>query len=307
MNRPTPKQILSGYEGPGVNQYMLEEVYFSDVCIDEPSSGTDEKKEFHLNPQNARYVNGKYYFDYPALWYESVCNNKAIGLRRIDCFAKSLDMHFTAYVKRKAATGTEEDPRKLNVIVTAGRNDSIDKILSTICAQLNSHFRNSDTWNTDPKDYPEFHYNYDIDTQKARIWLEPVLGSKTAKKWAFYLEKYNDDFANAFNIEIGDKTYPEEPAEPTTRLNGTTELVFKAWSRQDAFLHASFVSGTSFNYLGRSGEFYTKPSKMYPWHGNTREFWLEVSSDGKKPRAIPHLKFIVELCYIYNDRHYKAQ
>ena len=39
------------------------------------------------------------------------------------------------------------------------------------------------------------------------------------------------------------------------------------WNRRDIFVHASFVNGTSFQFFGRNGEFYPKPSKMYRFNG----------------------------------------
>ena len=44
------------------------------------------------------------------------------------------------------------------------------------------------------------------------------------------------------------------------------------WNRESLFVHASFVNGTSFQVLGKSGEFYPKPSKMYRFNGNSPDF-----------------------------------
>ena len=67
----------------GESKYMLEEIYFSDLC------GDIENKDANgeiigINPQKAWFDNGKYRFQFPSLWYQSTCNNKAIGLRNIE-------------------------------------------------------------------------------------------------------------------------------------------------------------------------------------------------------------------------------
>ena len=79
------------------------------------------------------------------------------------------------------------------------------------------------------------------------------------------------------------------------------------WNRESLFVHASFVNGTSFQVLGKSGEFYPKPSKMYRFNGNSPDFYFELSYDGIHP--IPHkfARFVVQLAYIYNDADYMAE
>ena len=52
--------IMSGKPPKGVNKYMLEEVYFSEVCEEDASKGN--------NPQCARFIDGKYYFNFPDLF-----------------------------------------------------------------------------------------------------------------------------------------------------------------------------------------------------------------------------------------------
>ena len=79
------------------------------------------------------------------------------------------------------------------------------------------------------------------------------------------------------------------------------------WNREFLFVHASFVNGTSFNYLGRSGEFYPKPSKMYRFAGGTNRFYFEVSYDGRTPITDKVCDFCIDLAYIYYDKNYNAK
>ena len=79
------------------------------------------------------------------------------------------------------------------------------------------------------------------------------------------------------------------------------------WSRSDIFVHASFVSGTSFQYLGRNGDFFPKPSKMWSFTGNSTEFQMWLTQDGKKPIDVKDVSFIVELTFIYSNSEYQAE
>ena len=79
------------------------------------------------------------------------------------------------------------------------------------------------------------------------------------------------------------------------------------WNRESLFVHASFVTGTSFQVLGKNGEFYTKPSKMYRFNGNSPDFYFELSYDGIHPIRHKFARFIVQLAYIYNDADYMAE
>ena len=79
------------------------------------------------------------------------------------------------------------------------------------------------------------------------------------------------------------------------------------WDRESIFVHASFVNTNSFGVLGQSGEFYTKPSKMYRFNGNSPEIWFELSYDGIVPQKHKFARFIIELSFIYNDADYMAE
>ena len=79
------------------------------------------------------------------------------------------------------------------------------------------------------------------------------------------------------------------------------------WDHANIFVHASFVNGTSFQYLGRNGDFFPKPSKMWRFNGNSTEFVLYLTQDGKRPINVKEVSFIVELTFIYSDSEYQAE
>jgi hypothetical protein len=71
----------------------------------------------------------------------------------------------------------------------------------------------------------------------------------------------------------------------------------------DIFLHASFVSNSTSGYLGRGGEFYPKPSKIYPDDGQSF-FYIETSLDGHNRVALPYDNFILELSFIIDSDNF---
>jgi hypothetical protein len=76
-------------------------------------------------------------------------------------------------------------------------------------------------------------------------------------------------------------------------------FLFKnVWNRRDLYFHASFVNHTAFNYLGKAGDFYMEPNKLYKADGITQEFFLEMSLDGMTPVDLPFEDFDVELSLI---------
>jgi hypothetical protein len=70
------------------------------------------------------------------------------------------------------------------------------------------------------------------------------------------------------------------------------------------FIHASFVSSSAAGYLGRGGEFYTQPNKIYPADFPTNQFYFEVSFDGLRTLQLPFVNFIVDLIFLIDaDDH----
>jgi hypothetical protein len=78
------------------------------------------------------------------------------------------------------------------------------------------------------------------------------------------------------------------------------------WNRRGLFLHASFVSNSAVGYLGRDGEFYTEPSKMYPVENPAPTFSIETSIDGYNRIALPYVNWIVELSFILDADEYQG-
>lgn len=300
INYTNVKNIMGNRKSRGVSKYMLEEVYFSDSCKDSIEE-RDGETITRINPQNAWFDNGRYRFNFPALWYSANCSNKTIGLRRIEARAKSYYIEATFSIIRKSPTGPGAS-RKFSLATHILPEYSIEYIASNICRLINNKIDQlikNKGLSTDPEDYCKLYFEYDIYNNNLSFNLLPLI-EDTEKKFYLTVETTTDDFYSLFNIENNDLS--------NINQDESSSVVFPSvWNRRYLYIHASFVTGTSFNYLGRSGEFYTKPSKMYPFNGNSADFYFEVSYDGKNPVKTRNFDFVIDLCYIYDDREYQAE
>jgi anthranilate synthase/phosphoribosyltransferase len=79
------------------------------------------------------------------------------------------------------------------------------------------------------------------------------------------------------------------------------------WDRENLFIHASFVTYTSRQYLGRGGEFYYKPSKIYYFGNSSQQFYLWVSFNGIDKVKLYYENFIIELALLLDSKHYQSE
>ena len=301
MMKTSISTIMSGKPPKGINKYMLEEVFFSESCKlpDEYARGGGN------NPQNARFVDGKYYFNYPELWYNNSATNKAIALRKIDLNTGSLNLKFDVVVKRTQAGQTNPATRKYTLSQSVKPNQSTSNILENIARTLTNAFsarNNGNMFRDTPLDFVSY---YDYKNQRALLKLQrDYTADPETHYFSWYIENLNEDAKHFFNIEQN----PIQTGNPHTNKDGKMEHAFNhIWNREFLFVHASFVNGTSFNYLGRSGEFYTKPSKMYRFGGAPQQFYFELSFDGRNPIRERFGEFCIDLAFIYHDKDYQAE
>ena len=304
MNSQAVKNIVNGTEGRGINKYMLEEVYFSTSCEDENATKN--------NPQNAHYEGGRYYFDFPDLWYNHLSHNKAIGLRRIDLYPDPLNLEFRLVLKR-AKDGVQNSEIPLYISMAISPNQTMKSILDDICRQATRFYNSTGDgtakWASKDKTCRFIaNYNYASSIGSIEAVRTYVLneGEVDAYHFALKIDTLNDDAKKFFNIKDGDEFPGYIPT--TGGKDGTLKYESPGmWNREFLFVHASFVNGTSFNYLGRSGEFYPKPSKMYKFAGGSNRFYFELSYDGRTPIRDKVADFCIDLAYIYYDKNYNAQ
>ena len=106
VRRSVVDSVMKPHRTRGESKYMLEEIYFSDLC------GDIENKDANgeiigINPQKAWYDNGKYRFQFPSLWYQSACNNKAIGLRNIELSPDAVKFRLQVKFYERGSTESE--------------------------------------------------------------------------------------------------------------------------------------------------------------------------------------------------------
>ena len=292
--------IMSGKPPKGVNKYMLEEVYFSEVCEEDASKGN--------NPQCARFIEGKYYFNFPDLWYNNLSNNKAIGLRKIDLRAGSLNLALSMEFKRcRSGSGVDPQPKTVPIRIVARPNESTYSILETICRYANVFIGRGGkgAWSSDAEKTIKLvpFYNYEHSTATIQIQRDYTM-ERDPYTFSFKIYDLNEDAREFFNVKTDELPYEEaEKGEDGTQIYTFNDV----WNREFLFVHASFVNGTSFNYLGRSGEFYPKPSKMYRFGGSSQQFYFELSYDGRNPCKKRIGAFCIDLAFIYHDKDYQAE
>jgi hypothetical protein len=252
---------MSGKPPKGINKYMLEEVFFSQSCV----VPEDNNKEAENNPQYARFVDGKYYFNYPDLWYNNISNNKAVALRKIDLNSGSLNLKFDIVVNRLIAGHSNFTKRTCAINISVRPNQSTYAVLDTITRTATNYFavrsNNRTVWPNDPEKTIKFEPYYDYRTSMATLTMERTYQADPETHYfSWYLANLNEDAKQFFNVAMN----PIQTSNPKQAEDGTMTHNFNhIWNREFLFVHASFVNGTTFNYLGRTGEFYTKPSKMY--------------------------------------------
>lgn len=299
MRQSVVNSIMKPHRTRGESKYMLEEIYFSDLCGDVENKDANGKI-IGINPQKAWFDNGKYRFQFPSLWYQSTCNNKAIGLRSITLVPDAVRFR-TSVIIHKNVSDDPETPQwqridAFRVNFTEFPDTNLVWIISDLMLTIKNRVEK------DLKDEPiDFSWYYNYRNQDLSLAV-------------FEKETMEDKYGMQFQV---DSEFEEESACGMVELLNTTysylstiksEFNFEnVWNRESLFVHASFVNGTSFQVLGKNGEFYTKPSKMYRFNGNSPDFYFELSYDGIHP--IPHkfARFVVQLAYIYNDADYMAE
>ena len=300
MKQSVINSIMKPHRTRGESKYMLEEIYFSDICGD--NENKDDNGQFiGINPQKAWFDNGKYRFQFPPLWYQSTCNNKAIGLRSITLVPDTVRFRADVYIYKTNSDdpGVEdwEEIDNFRAIIQEPSERGILYIISEFMLLIKNHV------DATLKDEAIiFDWGYSYKTQELSIAV------------------FSDDYQKARNYGVRfnvDAMYESESQCGLIELLNTTYKYlntisdsfdfYNVWNRESLFVHASFVNGTSFQVLGKSGEFYPKPSKMYRFNGNSPDFYFELSYDGIHPIQHKFARFIVQLAYIYNDADYMAE
>ena len=288
-------QIIKPHRTRGESKYMLEEIYISDICGD--LENRDESgRLISINPQRAWFDEGKFRFQFPSLWYQSDCNNKAIGLRSIKLQPENVAFTVKMHVMKRNPQEQYDEHAAFDIFLQFPPETPIYEILSTFAIKFDEVARTEC-----PDDDLIMVWTYNAKTSVASFKIEsadPDVADDTWRMFIDEIEQYEGEcgFLECFN------TTAEYLAIATRKFTFND-----VWNRQSLFVHASFVNGTSFQVLGQSGEFYHKPSKMYRFNGNSPDFYFELSYDGIHPQRHRFARFVIQLAYIFNDADYMAE
>jgi hypothetical protein len=267
--------IKNNNKTDGMSKTLIEEIY-------QGSEYSDNK-----SPHNATYESGRYVFQYPSSWQSSNSINKMIAVRRIDTTPRGFFLDFD--IQLKFPSEQEEDPWHVTPIsVQIPATYSLQEALSTVKITFDRFREKGDDY------YMVFYY-----TPNSH---RTVLGFNGPKKWKITpRSETNDDLLKLLN-------YPLEKKSEFYDHEFTMSFAFRnvrPRENRDIFLHASFVSNSTSGYLGRHGEFYPKPSKIYPDDGQSF-FFIETSLDGHNRVALPNENFILELTFIIDGQNYQS-
>jgi hypothetical protein len=269
------KQVLKGSNrSAGVSRMLIEEIY--------------QSQEYRVNrdPHNATYENGRYVFAYPAPWQNSRSVNKMVAVRRIDTKPRDYLLDFKLGIELKT------DMVYHDFQLQIPSEYSIQEILSTMKLETEQLFKPDTVAQMFSAELTYKEFNVTI------VFKVSTGGSYIERKWTMTLN--NNDFMELFNLE------PKAKAELTAAKTRYEMKDVRPRKAQDVFLHASFVTNSTSGYLGRDGEFYEKPSKVYPDDGQSF-FFIETSLDGYTRTPLPYENFIVELIFIIDSENYMGE
>ena len=291
-------QIIKPHRTRGESKYMLEEIYISDICGD-LENRDDSGRLISINPQRAWFDEGKFRFQFPSLWYQSNCNNKAIGLRGIKLKPESVafKLKIQLYKYNLQESRYDKYGELFEPFCQFLPDDNIMEILSEIATTFCS-------WadRLHPEEGLRLVWSYNTRTSEATLHLYSENQQDKDETWFKMIIRPDDkvkgecDFLECFDTST---EYLEDMKDKFTFTN--------VWDRRSLFVHASFVTGTSFQVLGESGDVFPKPSKMYRFNGNSPDFYFELSYDGMHPQRHRFARFVIQLAYIFNDADYMAE
>jgi hypothetical protein len=227
------KNTLKGESGGEVNRSIVDDIFLTRHCFIENT------------PNNARYYDNKWWFDFPDSWYNQHTVNKAVALRRITVKPRAPPFQFLIKISRTRADGRTAtinvDPL---VHITPGLN--IEQCISAITSAVNNDLYKKATDN----DWIIMQWGWDDLANRVTFSFK----RRSATATDFTVELQMDDaspFWSLINCPAG--SIPGYLNEE----DFTHQYVFNnVWNRRDLYIHASFVNYTQFHYLGRNNEFY---------------------------------------------------
>jgi hypothetical protein len=237
--------------------------------------------------------------------------NKAVAVRRITTRPRAYDFRMDFHVVRKnIATPTQTNLLTIQTLIQVRPEDDIETAMSNIVLTINREIKNQiakEIAYPDPDQWLSLTYNFEEDFREAIMIWRPDGGKFRNYDYLIQVDTIDEDFGYLFNREHFGWNQLDLSMTGVDDEYAWFEYP-NVWDRRELFIHASFVTYTSFRYLGRTGEFYTKPSKIYDFHdSSSRLFFFQVSFDGMNIVNLFYENFIVELSLILDSRRYQSE
>jgi hypothetical protein len=262
----------------------------------------------------AYFDNGRYYYNFPESWFNTPTQNKAVALRRISTTAKPYNFTIYFTIERKPDGATDYNVEKIiRKIIHIRPTDDMDQAMSILTLAMNRSIQDAFRTEVDKEYMVQSYYTYDGDVLEIHWKLDDTL---LENKYEFRIRwlmptMFHFGFYQLLNQPLADPSgYAPYPVgydlTVSTGLLDAKWTFQNVWNRTNLFIHASFVTYTSYGYLGRGNEFYTKPSKIYAFN-DPHQFFFEVSFDGIHKTILRYENFIVELALILDSRRYQSE
>jgi hypothetical protein len=145
-------------------------------------------------------------------------------------------------------------------------------------------------------------YSFMPDTKTAKLFMTDLAGLAPAVMTT--ITAVDDGFWELFNVQPADRAkYLAVPA-PGVSMTNSWEFP-NVWDRKDICVHASFVNNAAFHFLGRHGDFFPTPSKIYYQNFTGNDFEVYLTRDGVNPLELPFQDFAIELSFLIDRNHYQ--
>jgi hypothetical protein len=274
------KQVLTESNGRGVAREVQDELFLTRQCRD----GVP-------NPHSGRRDGTRWTFHFPDNWHGQTAVNKAVALRRIDVspspYYFSIGFHIIRTVAGVAVSIDTES------YIQVSPQQDLWTVLGTIAFKTNEQIQLKGL--VAGGNWPQMIGSINSKGESIITFISATATPITAftiTMRTVALAPRMGDFWKLMNVQ-----------DPTPYTGMTLSFKFpNAWNRRDLYIHASFVSHTAFGYLGKSGDFYMEPNKMYNADNIGHEFYLQASYDGMTPVELPYEDFDVELSLIVDTK-----
>jgi hypothetical protein len=312
---------MKGQDGIAMTRQVVEEIFLSEQTVfPDPITGVIDMNSKPRNTHKSYWLDGKYYFNHNEMWNTFPGFNKAIGLRDIRILPSAYAFFISLNIKKWTmagfvpADGDAFVQIRIDLIINVKTTDAIEDALGNIALYANNAIRTEigkhalqpayqplENWPMCITRYVPLEHAAEIlwyginDNPHECFEIQPVV--------------IDTDFFKLFNVpNITVFTQDKYDVLSTIAIPYARWDFANVWDRTSFCLHASFVQYTSDQFLGRSGEFYAKISKIYDYNTNAgSQFWVQISFNGRDCVSLPYENFMLQLACIMNINNFQSK